>query len=87
MDYKPTKVYLAGCKSKKSLFSWLQIRAKLLWVVAESTAAILLAVNPSVWISGLKSKKSKKSIDSGYNPENPGKSGRNPKMRFCRCID
>ena len=65
MDSKPTKVYLAGCKSKQSLFSWVQIQAKLLRVAAESIAAILLAVNPSVCISGLKCRKSKKSIESG----------------------
>ena len=34
-------------------------------MAAESTAAILLAVNPSVWISGLKSRKSRKSRKSG----------------------
>ena len=67
----PSKVYLAGCKSRQSLFGWVQIRAKLLWVAAESTAAIPLAVNPSVWISGLKSRKSRKSAKSTEIHRNP----------------
>ena len=71
MDFKPAKVHLAGCKSEQSLFGWLQIRAKLLWVAAETTAAIPLAVKSSVWISGLKPRKSRKSAKSTKINQNP----------------